>query len=71
MNGGIPAKRGQSRPALPFVLVLLRHHSPDHIHLLIALGENYIEKVGTFGERTLQNWISAFKQHTSKVLSKM
>jgi putative transposase len=44
---------------------------PDHIHLFIALEENYIKKAGAFGERTLQNWVSAFKRHTSRMLSKM
>ena len=44
---------------------------PDHIHLLISLEENYIKKPGAFGERTLQNWVSAFKRYTSRVLDKM
>lgn len=44
---------------------------PDHIHLLISLEENYIKKRGAFGERTLQNWVSAFKRYTSRVLGKM
>jgi REP element-mobilizing transposase RayT len=41
---------------------------PDHLHMLIRLNENYTKKEGTFGERTLQNWVSAFKRYTGKIL---
>lgn len=41
---------------------------PDHLHLLISLNENYIRKEGAFGERTLQDWVSAFKRYTAKIL---
>jgi REP element-mobilizing transposase RayT len=41
---------------------------PDHLHLLISLNENYIRKEGAFGERTLQDWLSAFKRYTAKTL---
>lgn len=40
---------------------------PDHIHMLISLEKNYTEKIGAFGERTLQNWVSAFKRHASGI----
>ncbi len=40
---------------------------PDHLHLLISLSENYTKKEGAFGERTLQNWVSAFKRYTSRI----
>lgn len=40
---------------------------PDHLHLLISLNENYIRKEGAFGERTLQDWVSAFKRYTSRI----
>ncbi len=40
---------------------------PDHLHMLISLEENYAKKKGAFGERTLQNWVSAFKRHTAKI----
>jgi REP element-mobilizing transposase RayT len=39
---------------------------PDHLHMLISLEKNYKEKIGAFGERTLQNWVSAFKRYTSR-----
>jgi REP element-mobilizing transposase RayT len=39
---------------------------PDHLHLLISLNENYIRKEGAFGERTLQDWVSAFKRYTAR-----
>lgn len=41
---------------------------PDHLHLLISLNENYIRKEDAFGERTLQDWVSAFKRYTAKIL---
>ena len=41
---------------------------PDHLHILISLEEAYTKRVGAFGERTLQNWISAFKRHTSRMV---
>jgi len=44
---------------------------PDHLHLLISLNENYIRKEGAFGERTLQNWVSAFKRYTSRVSNRL
>jgi len=40
---------------------------PDHLHMLISLKEHYTKKRGAFGERTLQNWISAFKRYTASV----
>jgi REP element-mobilizing transposase RayT len=40
---------------------------PDHLHMLISLEENYTKKKGAFGERTLQNWVSAFKRHTARI----
>jgi putative transposase len=40
---------------------------PDHLHLLVSLEENYIQKKGAFGERTLQDWISSFKRYTSRI----
>ena len=40
---------------------------PDHLHLLVSLNENYTKKEGAFGERTLQNWVSAFKRYTSRI----
>jgi REP element-mobilizing transposase RayT len=39
---------------------------PDHLHLLISLNENYTKKGGEFGERTLQDWVSAFKRYTAR-----
>jgi REP element-mobilizing transposase RayT len=39
---------------------------PDHLHLLVSLNENYIRKEGAFGERTLQDWVSAFKRYTAR-----
>ena len=44
---------------------------PDHLHLLLSLNESYTKKEGAFGERTLQNWVSAFKRYTAKILSEM
>jgi REP element-mobilizing transposase RayT len=41
---------------------------PDHLHILIGLNENYTKKEGAFAERTLQNWVSAFKRYTAKIL---
>jgi REP-associated tyrosine transposase len=41
---------------------------PDHLHILIRLDKNYTRKEGAFGERTLQNWVSAFKRYTAKIL---
>ena len=41
---------------------------PDHLHILIGLHENYTKEEGAFGERTVQNWISAFKRYTAKIL---
>ena len=41
---------------------------PDHLHILISLEEGYTKRAGAFGERTLQNWISAFKRHTSRMV---
>ena len=41
---------------------------PDHLHLLISLNENYIRKEGAFGERTLQDWVSAFKRYTARTV---
>jgi putative transposase len=41
---------------------------PNHLHMLIRLNENYTKKEGAFGERTLQNWVSAFKRYTAKIL---
>ena len=39
---------------------------PDHLHLLISLNENYIRREGAFRERTLQDWVSAFKRYTAR-----
>jgi len=39
---------------------------PDHLHMLIMLNENYTKKEGAFGERTLQDWVSAFKRYTAR-----
>ncbi len=39
---------------------------PDHLHLLISLNENYTRKEGAFGERTLRDWVSAFKRYTAR-----
>ncbi len=39
---------------------------PDHLHMLISLEENYARKKGAFGERILQNWVSAFKRYTAR-----
>jgi len=44
---------------------------PNHIHLLISLNENYTKKEGAFVERTLQNWVSAFKRYTSRVSNQL
>lgn len=44
---------------------------PDHLHMLIRLNESYTKKKGAFGERTLQNWVSAFKRYTAKILREM
>lgn len=44
---------------------------PDHLHLLVSLNENYIRKAGAFRERTLQNWVSAFKRYTSRVSNQL
>jgi putative transposase len=44
---------------------------PDHLHLLISLNESYIRNAGAFGERTLQNWVSAFKRYTSRVSNQL
>jgi putative transposase len=44
---------------------------PDHLHMLISLEENYIKKNGAFGERTLQNWVSAFKRYTGRSARQM
>jgi putative transposase len=40
---------------------------PDHLHLLVSLEEDYLKEKGAFGERTLQDWVSAFKRYTSRV----
>jgi REP element-mobilizing transposase RayT len=40
---------------------------PDHLHMLISLEENFTKRNGAFGERTLQNWVSAFKRYTSRI----
>ena len=34
---------------------------PDHLHILLALSENY--------QKSLQNWVAAFKRYTSKVIN--
>jgi putative transposase len=39
--------------------------------MLISLEKNYTAKLGAFGERTLQNWVSTFKRYTSKKGRKM
>jgi REP element-mobilizing transposase RayT len=44
---------------------------PDHLHLLISLNENYSKKQGAFGERTLQNWVAAFKRYTARITMQM
>jgi len=44
---------------------------PDHLHLLLSLNENYTRKKGAFEERTLQNWVSAFKRYTAKILPQL
>jgi putative transposase len=44
---------------------------PDHIHLLISLNRNYTKKEGACGERTLQNWVSAFKRYTSRISNQL
>ena len=44
---------------------------PDHLHLLLSLNENYIKKEGAFGERTLQDWVSAFKRYTARIAGQM
>jgi putative transposase len=40
---------------------------PDHLHLLMSLNENYKKKEGAFPERTLQDWVSAFKRYTARM----
>jgi putative transposase len=44
---------------------------PDHLHILISLEENYKKRKGAFGERTLQNWVSAFKRYTARLIGQM
>ncbi len=44
---------------------------PAQLHLLISLEEHYTKKPDAFGERTLQNWVSAFKRYTARVIRKM
>lgn len=39
---------------------------PDHLHLLISFDDGYSDKLSAFGDRALQNWLSAFKRHTSR-----
>lgn len=36
---------------------------PDHLHLLLALGENY--------QKNLSNWVSAFKRYTSRLAKQL
>ena len=41
---------------------------PDHLHLLISFDDAYAKKIGAFGERALQNWVSIFKRYTSRIV---
>jgi len=36
---------------------------PDHLHLLLKLNDGY--------EKTLQNWVSAFKRYTARLLNQL
>ena len=40
---------------------------PDHLHILLSLGQNYTSRNGAFGDRTLQNWVSTFKRYTGRL----
>jgi REP element-mobilizing transposase RayT len=44
---------------------------PDHLHILISLEKGFTKKKGAFGERTLQNWVSAFKRYTARIAGEM
>lgn len=50
---------------------------PDHLHILLSLTDDYSRgcspnsPIGSLGERTLQNWVSAFKRYTTKTIKNL